>query len=86
MALAVAGGDTLFVHPAKASTPFDVRSEHAVREYRAGKTTTVRDFLAGEIDEPDEDGKSALRGLRPVRVAGNRVKPMSGRCAPRRAG
>jgi AbrB family looped-hinge helix DNA binding protein len=55
-------GDTLFVHLdeetqgvrlAKAINPFDVLYEHAVREYRAGKTTNLREFLAGEIDEPD---------------------------------
>ena len=57
-------GDTLFVHLdeethgvrlAKAINPFDLLYEHAIREYRAGKTTSLRDFLAGEIDEPDRD-------------------------------
>lgn len=55
-------GDTLFAHLdvetggvrlAKAINPFDLLFEHAVREYRAGQTTSLRDFLAGEIDEPD---------------------------------
>jgi AbrB family looped-hinge helix DNA binding protein len=57
-------GDTLFAHVdvetggvrlAKAINPFDLLYEQALREYRAGKTTSLRDFLAGEIDEPDGD-------------------------------
>ncbi len=57
-------GDTLFAHLdeetggvrlAKAVNPFDLLFEHAVREYRAGRTTNLRDFLNGEIDEPDGD-------------------------------
>lgn len=57
-------GDTLFVHLdeethgvrlAKAINPFDLLYEHAVREYRARKTTNLHDFLGGEIDEPDGD-------------------------------
>jgi AbrB family looped-hinge helix DNA binding protein len=55
-------GDTLFAHLdvetggvrlAKAINPFDLLYEQAIQEYRAGKTTNLRDFLAGEIDEPD---------------------------------
>ena len=54
-------GDTLFAHLdeetggvrlAKAINPFDLLFEHGMREYRAGRTTNLRDFLAGEIDEP----------------------------------
>lgn len=57
-------GDTLFAHLdeetggirlAKAINPFDALYEHAVQEYHAGRTTNLRDFLAGEIDEPDGD-------------------------------
>ena len=57
-------GDTAFLHMdeetqgvrlAKASNPFDLLSGHAVQKYRAGKTTSLRDFLAGEIDESDGD-------------------------------
>jgi AbrB family looped-hinge helix DNA binding protein len=57
-------GDTLFAHLdvetggvrlAKAINPFDVLFEHAVREYRTGRTSSLRDFLSGEIDEPDGD-------------------------------
>lgn len=57
-------GDTLFAHfdeetggvrLAKAINPFDLLFEHALEQYRAGRTTELRDFLAGEIDEPDGD-------------------------------
>ena len=57
-------GDTLFAHLddetggvrlAKAINPFDLLFEHAVQEYRAGRTTSMRDFLKAEIDEPDGD-------------------------------
>ncbi|MDQ2653776.1 MAG: AbrB/MazE/SpoVT family DNA-binding domain-containing protein [Chloroflexota bacterium] len=62
--LGLQAGDALFVHLdeethgvrlAKAINPFDLLYEHAVREYRAGKTTSLRDFPGGEIDEPDGD-------------------------------
>lgn len=62
--LGLHAGDTLFAHLdeetggirfAKAVNPFDLLYVHAMREYRAGKTTNLRDFLAGEIDEPDGD-------------------------------
>jgi AbrB family looped-hinge helix DNA binding protein len=62
-------GDTLFAHVdeetggirlAKAINPFDLLFEHAIREYRAGRTTNLRDFLTGEIDEPDGDDESAV--------------------------
>ena len=62
-------GDTLFAHLdeetggvrlAKAINPFDLLFEHATQEYRAGKTTNLRDFLAGAIDEPDENDDQAL--------------------------
>jgi hypothetical protein len=45
------------VRLAKAINPFDLLFAHAVREYRAGKTTNLRDFLAGEIDESDGDAE-----------------------------
>lgn len=57
-------GDTLFAHLdvetggirfAKAINPFDELYEHAVQEYRAGRTTNLYDFLNGGIDEPDGD-------------------------------
>jgi AbrB family looped-hinge helix DNA binding protein len=62
--LGLHAGDTLFAHLdeetggvrlAKAINPFDLLFEHATRDYRAGRTTSLRDFLAGEIDEPDGD-------------------------------
>lgn len=64
-------GDTLFAHLdeeiggvrlAKAINPFDLLFEHAVREYRAGKTTNLHDFLAEEIDEPDGDAEKTVSG------------------------
>ncbi len=57
-------GDTLFAHLdeetggvrlAKAINPFDLLFERGIREYRAGRTTSLHDFLAGKIDEPDGD-------------------------------
>ncbi len=57
-------GDTLFAHLdeetggvrlAKAINPFDVLFEHAMQEYRAGNTTSLRDFLDEEFDESDGD-------------------------------
>lgn len=57
-------GDTLFAHLdletggirlAKAINPFDALYEHAVQEYRTGRTTSLQDFLSGGIDEPDGD-------------------------------
>ena len=48
-------GDTLFVEwdeerkvvrYAKAENPFDVLVEHALEEYRAGRTQNLRDFAA----------------------------------------
>jgi AbrB family looped-hinge helix DNA binding protein len=62
-------GDTLFAHLdeetggirlAKAINPFDLLFEHAVREYRAGRTTNLRDFLTEEVDEPEGDDESAI--------------------------
>jgi hypothetical protein len=38
------------VRLAKAINLFDLLFKHAVREYRAGKTTNLRDFLAEEIE------------------------------------
>lgn len=55
-------GDTLFVeggegqatlHLAKAENPFDVLADHAIREDRAGRTKSRRDF-ARENDLDDE--------------------------------
>ena len=63
-ALGLQAGDTLFAHLdedtggvrlAKAINPFDLLFEHGIREYRAGRTTSLHDFLAGEFDEPDGD-------------------------------
>ena len=57
-------GDTLFayldeetgaVRLAKAMNPLDLLFENAIREYHAGKTTSLHDFLNGESDEPDGD-------------------------------
>jgi AbrB family looped-hinge helix DNA binding protein len=59
-------GDTLFAHfdeetggvrLAKAINPFDLLFEHAVAEYHAGLTTSLRDFATDEgidLDGPDE--------------------------------
>jgi AbrB family looped-hinge helix DNA binding protein len=64
-------GDTLFAHLdeetggvrlAKAINPFDLLFEHAVGEYRAGRTTSLHDFLSGEIDEPDGADNQAVSG------------------------
>jgi bifunctional DNA-binding transcriptional regulator/antitoxin component of YhaV-PrlF toxin-antitoxin module len=58
--------DTLFAHLheetggvrlTKAINPFDVLFDHAVAEYRAGRTMNLRDFAAGvgvALDGPDE--------------------------------
>lgn len=57
-------GDTLFahldeatgtIHLARAINPFDVLYEHAVQEYRAGRTTSLQDVLNGGIDEPADE-------------------------------
>ena len=62
--LGLHAGDTLFAHLdeesggirfAKAVNPFDLLYVHAMQEYRAGQTSNLRDFLAGEIDESDGD-------------------------------
>jgi AbrB family looped-hinge helix DNA binding protein len=46
-------GDVLFVEQegnvlryAKADNPFDLLAEHALKEYEAGRTKTLRDFAA----------------------------------------
>lgn len=54
-ALGIKPGDVLFLdsdaelevmHLAKAMNPFDGLAEHAVREYRAGRTQNLRDYAA----------------------------------------
>lgn len=45
------------VRVAKPINPLDLPYEQAVPEYRAEKTTSLRDFLAGEFDELDEDNE-----------------------------
>ncbi len=62
-------GDTLFAHLdeetggvrlAKAINPFDLLYEHALKGYRAGNTTNLRDFMANEgidLDGTDEESK-----------------------------
>lgn len=54
-ALGIEPGDTLFValdeahkelRYAKAENPFDVLAQHAINEYRAGRTRNLRDFAA----------------------------------------
>jgi AbrB family looped-hinge helix DNA binding protein len=55
-------GDTVFLNPdpetqtlhvAKAINPFDVLADHAVAEWRAGKTKSLRDFAREEGIELD---------------------------------
>ena len=57
-------GDTLFAHLdeetggvrlAKAINPFDILYEHALKEYRAGRTTNLRAFMASEGTDLDEN-------------------------------
>lgn len=52
-ALGIQPGDTLFVKRdgemlryAKAENPFDLLAEHAIAEYRAGRTRSLREFAA----------------------------------------
>ena len=54
-ALGIEPGDTLFVESdqengvlryAKPENPFDILAEHAISEYRAGRTRNLRDFAA----------------------------------------
>ncbi len=64
-ALGIKAGDVLFLesdiegqvlHLAKAINPFDGLAEHAVREYEAGRTRSLREFAAEEgIDLHGED-------------------------------
>jgi AbrB family looped-hinge helix DNA binding protein len=88
-------GDTVFVHLdeeahgvrlAKAINRFDLLYEHAVRDYRAGKTTNLRDFLPGEIDEPDGDTEYAIRDTDPGVQYHHLLTPLSGRSKPPRTG
>ena len=64
--LGIEPGDTLFVEGgegqatlrlAKAENPFDVLVEHGLQEYRAGRTTSLRDFAREndiDLDVDDE--------------------------------
>lgn len=64
--LGIEPGDTLFVEGgagqatlrlAKAENPFDVLAEHAIQEYRAGRTKPLRQFArenAIDLDVDDE--------------------------------
>jgi AbrB family looped-hinge helix DNA binding protein len=62
--LGVAAGDVLFlatdaghaaIHLAKAQNPFDALVEHAIEEYRQGRTTSIEDFARERgIDLDDE--------------------------------
>jgi len=64
-------GDTLFAHLdeetggvrlAKAINPFDLLFEHAVAEYRAGLTTSLRDFAASEGIDLDGADEASMHG------------------------
>ena len=64
--LGLQAGDTVFahldeetqgVHLAKASNPFDLLYEHAVQGYCVGKTTNLRNFLAGGTGETGENAE-----------------------------
>jgi AbrB family looped-hinge helix DNA binding protein len=55
--LGISAGDVLFLQVeeetgvlryAKADNPFDILAEHALREYRAGRTRTLREIAAEE--------------------------------------
>lgn len=48
-------GDNEVFRCAKAVNPFDALADHAEREYRAGRTRSLRDF-AHENDIPLSDG------------------------------
>lgn len=43
------------LHFAKAENPFDVLAEHALAEYRAGRTKDLRDFAAENGIALDDD-------------------------------
>jgi hypothetical protein len=45
------------VRRAKAVNPFDLHFEHAMQEYPAGRTTSLRDLLIGQIGEDDGDNE-----------------------------
>ena len=62
--MGIEAGDVLFletdaeqavIHLAKAQNPFDVLAEHAIEEYRQGRTTNIHDFAREPgIDLGDE--------------------------------
>ncbi len=59
--IAVRPGDALFLRRegntlqlAKAENPFDALAQHAVREFRAGRTRSLRDIAADEGVTVDE--------------------------------
>lgn len=62
--LGIEPGDTLFLevdeergvlHFAKAENPFDLLAEHAIAEYRAGRTKSLRDFAAENAISLDDE-------------------------------
>jgi AbrB family looped-hinge helix DNA binding protein len=64
--LGIVPGDTLFVEGgegqatirlAKAENPFDVLAEHALREHRAGRTKSLRDFARENSIDLDVDAE-----------------------------
>ena len=63
-ALGIEPGDTLFVESdeeqkvlryAKSENPFDVLAQHAINEYRAGRTRNLREFAAENGITLDDD-------------------------------
>lgn len=46
---------------ARARNPFDVMAEYAIREFEAGRTTSLRDFAASEGYLIDDNGKVSRR-------------------------
>lgn len=72
-ALGVEAGDTVFLQYEPESrelrltpavNPFDVLAEHAVREYREGRTKDLREYarehgLAASLEEVGRDGEEA---------------------------
>lgn len=62
--LGIEPGDTLFVesdedhkilHYAKSDNPFDILAQHAIEEYRAGRTRNLREFAAEHNISLDDD-------------------------------
>lgn len=60
--LGIEAGDVFFLeaedgvlHFAKAENPFDVLAEHAIAEYQAGRTKSLREFAAENAISLDDD-------------------------------